>query len=425
MKVNLVLWEDVLWNNFYPLSLTKPVFELRAGVFTFRERAEQFFPDAILSAICREEMQELMVENGIIVNANALDSSLPTCLLCGRTFFDYRSIKYIKTARTPTVFVSESIPVALFFPPGDDRWKEFFGQTFDKDMYRSLFASFDAVEITAVNISLIWELIVNNSSFIEEDFSTFFRRKVFQYTGESNIVMRNNDSIYTGTDVVIDPFAVLNACNGPIVIGDSVHIGSGAVINGPVVIGAGTKIMPYARIREGTTIGPQCRIGGEVEGSIFCGYSNKYHDGFIGHSYIGEWVNLGALATNSDLKNNYSEIRVAMPAGPYRTGYNKIGTFIGDHTKLGIGTLIPSGSTIGVSVNFYGGGTMQKYTPSFIWGSFADGFTHYNIDKAIETAEIVMQRRKKNLSNAQRKLLRRIFGVFTEDRTHFIYGLTK
>ncbi len=425
MNGNLVIWEDVLWNNFYPLSLTKPVFELRAGFFTFRERAQRFFPNTVLAAICRDEMKPIAAEMGIITDGNSLSASVPTYLLCGRTFFDARSVKHIKSARTPTVFVSEGIPVALYFPPGNERWRMLFGQMFDRELYRDLFESFDAVEITAVNINLIWELVVNNEKFIDEDFSTFFRRDVVPFTGDSRAVIYRDDHIYFGSNTTVDAYAILDAREGPIIVGKGAHIRSGAIIIGPAVVGEGTQVMPYARIREGTTIGPHCRVGGEVEASIFSGYSNKYHDGFIGHSYVGRWVNLGALTTNSDLKNNYSEVKVAMPEGPYLTGYNKIGAFIGDHAKLGIGTLIPTGSTIGVCVNFYGGGSMPKYTPSFIWGSYRDGFTHYNIEKAIETAKIVMARRDVEFTPAQDQIMRRIHGIYTEERTQFIYQMNK
>ena len=421
MRVNLIMWEDILWNNFYPLTLTRPVFDLRVGFYTFRERAKRYFPDSVDAAICRDEMFDLMQEQGIIVDADQLSPSIPTILMCGRTYFDIRSMKYIKSARTPTVFVSENIPIALFFPAGDDRWRKFFGRTFDAKLYRKLFESFDAVEITAVNLNLIWELMVNNPDFIEGDFNTFFRRNVIKFTSEPRAVLYNPDDIYVGQSVKIDAYAVLDAREGPIIIGKNSHIHSGAVIIGPVALGEGTIVMPYARIREGTTTGPQCRLGGEVEATIFNGYSNKYHDGFIGHSYIGEWVNFGALTTNSDLKNNYSPIKVAMPEGPYLTGYNKVGIFVGDHTKFGIGTLISSGSTVGVGVNFYGGGTMPKYTPSFIWGSFQDGFTHYDLDKALETANIVMKRRNKELTKAQNAILRKIHSFFADDRTNFIF----
>ncbi len=421
MRINLIIWEDILWNNFYPLTLTHPVFDLRVGYYTFRERAKKYFPDAIEAAICRDEMREVVQEQGVIVDVDQISPSIPTILLCGRTYFDARSIKYIKSVKTPTVFVSESIPVALYFPAGDDRWRKFFGRTFDRELYRNLFKSFDAVEITAINLNLIWELMVNNPRFIEKDFDIFFRRNVVSFTSESRAVLHNQDNIYIGAEAKIEAFVVLDAREGPIIIGENAHIHSGAVIMGPVVIGEETQVMPYSRIREGTTAGPQCRIGGEVEASIFNGYSNKYHEGFIGHSFIGEWVNFGALTTNSDLKNNYSQIKVAMPDGPYLTGYNKVGIFVGDHSKFGIGTLVSSGSTIGVGVNFYGGGTIPKYTPSFIWGSFSDGFTHYNIDKALETANVVMKRREKKFTKAQNKLLRRLHGLFADDRTNFIY----
>jgi len=420
MRANIILWENVLWKNFYPFSLTRPVFDLRVGAFTFRERALQFFPKSNISCICRDEMKGLMIAEAVDTTGNIIDLSLPTIFLSGRTFFDKRAIGYITGAKSPTVFISEGVPVALFLPPRDERWRQYFGEIFSENTYALMLKSFDAIDISVVSVAMVWELIVNNSKLIEEDFELFYKRDVGAFNAEPRAVLYEPEHISIDEDARIDAFVTLDARKGPIIIEQNAHIHSGAVINGPAVIGKKAEIMQFARIREGTTIGPMCRIGGEVEESIFIGNSNKYHDGFVGHSCIGEWVNLGALTTNSDLKNNYGEVRVSMPDGQARTGYNKIGTFIGDHAKLGIGTLIPSGSTIGVAANFYGGGMMQKYTPSFIWGSIEDGFTHYDVEKAISTAQIVMERRDRKFLHAHNTLLHRVYELTMDDRSNFI-----
>ncbi|MCD6594093.1 hypothetical protein J7L68_00230 [bacterium] len=419
-NLNLVIWADNSSDNFYPLASTHPVFELRAGAFSFIERAKAFFPQSNLFAICHEKFEQSMDKRGICSDISKIDSRLPTLFLNGQVFLTKRAIGNIVRAKNPTVFVAQNIPVALYLPAGNNTGMEYFTSPPDEFAYRRIMSIYEAVELDVPILDSLWEIVAQNEKFIGEDFRTFYKRQVVQYTGESHISIRNANDVFVGPDVKIDDFSVLDGSDGPIIIGRGVHIRSGAVIYGPAVIGAESLIMPYSRIRSETTIGPMCRVGGEIEASIILGYSNKYHDGFLGHSYIGEWVNFGALSTNSDLKNNYHEIRVAMPNGEVSTGSNKVGIFVGDHTKFGIGTLLTSGATIGVSANLYGGGMFPKYVPPFIWGSNSDGFVHYKIDKAIETARIVMERRGVEITDAYEKLLKGIFGYFSEDRTAFI-----
>jgi UDP-N-acetylglucosamine diphosphorylase/glucosamine-1-phosphate N-acetyltransferase len=170
------------------------------------------------------------------------------------------------------------------------------------------------------------------------------------------------------------------------------------------------------KIREGTGIGPVCRIGGELEKSIFLGYSNKYHEGFLGHSYVGEWVNLGALTTNSDLKNNYGSIKVMVDGSLIDTGLAKVGAFLGDHVKTGIGTLLNTGISIGFSSNLFGGGMInQRQIPAFFWGS-TETEEEYKLDKAIQTAQAVMKRRKTELSQEEADLFKKIFQLTEKER---------
>ncbi len=419
-SLNVVLWEDHLWKNFFPISLTHPVFELRSGIFSALERAKAFFPKAKFFAVCREEIAPLVEEMGIPASLEDIDGEIPTLFINGRAFLDRRTVSTIIKTRSTTIFISAGVPVALISQPGDNRWRQFFQGPLSSQIYTDLMATFEPVEVDTPVFNYLWEIIAQNGELIERDFMTFFHRRGVGYPGGKNIAVYNSEYVYVGADVSVDAFAVLDAREGPVVISRGTKIGAGAVITGPAVVGPEGVIMPYARLREETTIGPVCRVGGEVEASIILGYSNKYHDGFLGHSYVGEWVNFGALTTNSDLKNNYSNIRVEFPWGIVDTGLNKVGIFVGDHTKFGIGTLLNSGSVIGTNSNLYGGGLFPKYVPPFIWGSVKDGFTHYQIEKAIKTASTVMTRRKKTISDAQIKILKRIFALYSDDRTAFI-----
>jgi UDP-N-acetylglucosamine diphosphorylase/glucosamine-1-phosphate N-acetyltransferase len=181
------------------------------------------------------------------------------------------------------------------------------------------------------------------------------------------------------------------------------------LIQGPAFIGPHSRIVT-GRIREFTTIGPYCRVGGEVECCIFQGYSNKYHDGFTGHSYFGEWVNIGALTTTSDLKNTYGTIRVDLAGEQLDTGLTKLGSIVGDHVKLGIGVLLNSGTTIGTGCNLFGGGMLPKVIPCFIWGGNGE-YQEYDFERMLGTAQIAMSRRQVEQTDAHTDLLRYVFEV--------------
>jgi UDP-N-acetylglucosamine diphosphorylase/glucosamine-1-phosphate N-acetyltransferase len=219
--------------------------------------------------------------------------------------------------------------------------------------------------------------------------------------------LREEKQIHFEEGCYVAPRAALDATEGHIFIEKGVTIESGAVIMGPAVIRSGTVIRANARVHEGTTIGPTCKIGGEVETSIFQGYANKQHDGFVGHSFIGEWCNLGAGTTTSDLKNDYANVRVTIEGETIESKSLFVGTFMGDHTKTAIGTLLNTGTMIGVSSNVFGYGFQPKWIPNFSWGG-AQGIEKYETDKAIDVAKKVMGRRSMTLSPADEAMLREL-----------------
>ncbi len=228
--------------------------------------------------------------------------------------------------------------------------------------------------------SFSYDMMAENGVFIRDD--------IRETKGDEKLIVDKS--------AVIEDFVYLDTKNGPIFIDKEAKIHAGSRIEGPCYIGKKTKIFT-AKIRKNTSIFTDCRIGGEVEQSIFYPYSNKYHEGFVGHSIFGSFTNLGALTTTSDLKNNYGNIRIFLQGKAVDTDIMKLGTLCGDHTKLGIGTLINSGTVIGFSSNLFGGGFFKKEYPSFYWGR-ADKGTTYDIEKAIETAKISMKRRGINFS---------------------------
>jgi UDP-N-acetylglucosamine diphosphorylase/glucosamine-1-phosphate N-acetyltransferase len=210
--------------------------------------------------------------------------------------------------------------------------------------------------------------------------------------------------IHVAPGAHVKPGVVLDPENGPIFVDRDARIEPNAVIQGPCYIGPGSIIRPATVIREGTSIGPACRIGGEISASIIHGYTNKQHDGFLGHSYVGEWINLGADTVTSNLKNTYGTIRVFLNGVGVETGQRFVGSIIGDHSKTGIGTILPTGCVIGIAANVFTQRPVPKFVPSFAWLT-DEGMTGYRVDKAIQIARTVMERRDLELSDAQCALL--------------------
>lgn len=250
-------------------------------------------------------------------------------------------------------------------------------------------------------INYPWDLVAANAEELQRECTEGGTHAGVLYPG---VQLVNPDAIHIAQGVRVKPGAVLDAEDGPIHIDADVLIEPNAVISGPCYIGPRSAIRPGATIREGTSIGPVCKIGGEVEGSIVHAYSNKQHDGFLGHSYLGMWVNLGADTITSDLKNTYGTIRVSLNGLPVETGQRFVGSTIGDHSKTGIGTILPTGCVIGVAANVFTSSSVPKFVPSFAWLTDT-GLAEYRVDKAVEIARTVMARRKVNLSEEEAALL--------------------
>jgi UDP-N-acetylglucosamine diphosphorylase/glucosamine-1-phosphate N-acetyltransferase len=222
--------------------------------------------------------------------------------------------------------------------------------------------------------------------------------------------------IYIGEGARVSPGVVLDAEEGPIYIGKQARVFPQATIIGPVSVGEKSWIKVGAQIYEHTSIGPLSKVGGEVEGTIIHGYSNKQHGGFLGHAYVGAWVNLGADTNNSDLKNNYGNVRVTMGDKQIDTGMQFVGLTMGDHSKSAINSMFNTGTVVGASSNIFGSGFPPKYVPSFSWGAAGETFTTFSVDKAIEVAKRVMSRRGITLGAVEDGLFRTIFELTSDER---------
>jgi UDP-N-acetylglucosamine diphosphorylase/glucosamine-1-phosphate N-acetyltransferase len=365
--MNLIIYEDEGYVNFLPLTWTRPVYDLRCGISTLAQKIARHYPKTKVDYSCRYYLpgNKLMkFEKGLFIN--------------GRVLVDHKFAKEVSLKGSDQVFVSGDEIVAI----------------------RAVSGGFEEVrrkakikKIRAKIVNHPWDLIRENGEQILQD-ANYLNKKRGRAKIDKFVVMHDKKMIFMEEGVEIGANSVIDAREGPI------------------FIGKGTIVRPLSYLKGPLSIGPVCRVGGEVGESIFHGYVNKQHYGFIGHSYVGEWVNLGAGTTNSDLKNNYGPVKVVMGGKTIDTNEKFVGCFIGDHAKTGIGTMITTGATIGVSANVFGLGVTPKFIPSFNWGIKST----YNIQKAIEVAETVMRRRGVKLSDAGANLLRQVFKLTGQER---------
>jgi UDP-N-acetylglucosamine diphosphorylase/glucosamine-1-phosphate N-acetyltransferase len=257
-------------------------------------------------------------------------------------------------------------------------------------------------------IRYLWDLVHLNGDQIKTDAHILFAEQAEGEVPGVAIIGPACDLHIAGT-AQIDPMVVVDTSRGPVIIDREAVVAAFSRLEGPCYIGPRAHVLG-AKIRSGTTIGPQCRVGGEVEASILQGFSNKYHEGFLGHSYLGEWVNLGAGTQNSDLRNDYGEVDVVVNGAQVETGLKKVGCFIGDHTKTGLGTLLNTGTSAGIFCNLLPAGRLlPKYFPSYCswWNSTMT--PNANLPGLMQTAAAVMQRRGSLLTDMHAALFAHVF----------------
>lgn len=246
-----------------------------------------------------------------------------------------------------------------------------------------------------------WDLVDKLPDQLREDLDTVSHAQAVLPPGVHRI---GDAPVILGQRVDIEPTVLMDTRSGPIALADGVSVRGPARLTGPLYVGTDSTLLGGSV--SASFIGPACKIRGEVERCVFLGYDNKAHDGYLGNAYVGQWVNLGALTTNSDLKNNYGEIRIRTSTGEVSTGLMKVGCFLGDHVKTGIGTLINTGTVVGAGSNLFGGEMPPKYVPPFRWGTGARSEI-FRLDRFLETAERAMGRRGVELTSAMRAVLER------------------
>ncbi len=382
--MNYILFDGNVRNQLLPFTFTRPVADIRVGILTIREKWEHllgFTTTTVTEDYLSEKYPFLELEKNIFINASFLPSENLANIVKG-------------LAENQAVFFEEE-PIAFFTTEG---------QEVD-------FENFDIIPYAykdILRIEHIWDIFSKNGEAINRDFEMLTKGRKSQPIPEG-VWIKNPQNIFIEEGAKIE-FCTLNASEGPIYIGKDAEIMEGALVRGPFALCEHATLKMGAKIYTNTTVGPHSKVGGEVNNSVIFGYSNKGHDGFLGNSVLGEWCNLGADTNNSNLKNNYAEVRLwnYQTEGFARTGLQFCGLMMGDHSKCGINTMFNTGTVVGVSANIFGSGFPRNFVPSFSWGG-SGGFTTYKTDKAFEVAKVVMGRRNIEFSEMDVKILEHVF----------------
>jgi len=394
--------------NFYPLVLNRPLWELRCGMTSLGEK--------LISRIGASDVAYFVPEYMADAYRAKVDRPVnDLSVLCGDDLLlvdpRVKAESFDVSARGPNeVGLDDEGSVVYARIAKDD-----LGKLATDDIGKFVAAAKKHLPTVKCRLPMwayIWDLILANSEQITADFAAAGRSGIEGEVEQPNAIRGSKKDVYIAPGVTVHPMVVIDAENGPVYIDEDVQVHPFSRIEGPCYVGK-ESILLGAKCREGSSIGPLCRIGGEVEESIIQGHSNKYHDGFLGHAYVGEWVNLGALTTNSDLKNDYSPVSVMLDGRrPVDTGSTKVGSLIGDHAKTSIGTLFNTGSYVGaMAVIMATGKPLPKFIPSFAW--FVEGVVTkgFGKGKLYETAKVTMSRRNCEWSAADEAMWNAVFAM--------------
>jgi UDP-N-acetylglucosamine diphosphorylase/glucosamine-1-phosphate N-acetyltransferase len=424
--MNLCIYEDIECASFGPLTLLRPVFALRCGIFTLAEKLALAFPEARLYLLTRPHLEEWTRQ--LFPDAEVAEPSTEeTMFVNGRLCMTDDEVLHFMAASPQEVsYVSQGTLFAA--KVRGERVKHVVRHLREGDPDRAFEDVRVPAEVQAFLARSGADLIRWSPRQIVQDSRYLFEGGVVQGSVDAGVHLIKPEAIHVARGSRVMAGAVLNAEGGPIVIRENATVEPLAYVEGPAAVGEGAIIRAGARIRGGTSIGPVCRVGGEVAETVFQGYSNKQHDGFLGHSFVGEWVNLGANTNTSDLKNTYTPVRTFRSTREFLekkgedTGQLMLGLQIGDFTKTGISTSFTTGASVGIGCNLYGTESMPAYVPSFVWGS-PGSFQEHRIDPMVAAASRAMERREVALATELDSLLRRAHEETRSDRDLYLNSM--
>ena len=411
--MQICIFEDEKYKNFYPLTYSRPVYDLVCGIKSIKEKIIEEFPEASFILHCRKYLENIVKSYNQKCNVNGINGN--ECLFINGRVSSINGLKKLADSIGKDDVVYKNGGTVIIAKLSGQNLSRRINQL--PEIVSSNF--FDGVKEREIDIkcyNYLWEMISENGEKIKSDIEKAVKNNKYKISGKyDGVSFVEKGNIFLGKNVTIKPGVVVDATKGPVLIDGNTFIFPNAVIEGPVYIGKNSQIKSGAAINENVSIGSVCKIGGEVEDSVILSYSNKQHSGFIGHSYLGSWVNLGADTNCSDLKNNYSTVKVNLNGKSIDTGLQFLGVIIGDHSKTAINTMFNTGTVVGFSSNIFGAGFPPKYIPSFSWGGFK-GLSEYDLQKGLETARIVMKRRDVEFLPADKEVFENIFNLTADER---------
>jgi UDP-N-acetylglucosamine diphosphorylase/glucosamine-1-phosphate N-acetyltransferase len=382
--MNYILFDGTVRDALLPFTFTRPVAEIRIGILTIREKWERhlgFTTTTLTEEYLSAKYPMVELENNVMINASFLPNNSLVEMV-------------VNLQNNQAIFKGNSV-IAFYTKESQEE------------------VDFDAYEIIeyledCLTVENTWDIFSKNDVALREDFKLITEYRTSESIPKSvNVIAPENIFVEEGAKL---EFVTLNASTGPIYIGKNSEIMEGSVIRGPFALCESGKVKLATKVYGATTVGPHSVIGGEVNNSVLFGYSNKGHDGFLGNSVLGEWCNIGADSNNSNLKNNYEEVKLWSyeTENFAKTGLQFCGLMMGDHSKCGINTMFNTGTVVGVSVNIFGAGFPRNFVPSYSWGG-ASGFSTYLTSKAFQTAKIVMARRNVEFTEDDATILEHVF----------------
>lgn len=381
--MNYILFDGDVREALLPFTFTRPVADIRIGILTIREKWETYLrytTTTLTEEYLSAKFPMVEVENNVMINASYLPN---------------RELVDLILDLEPMQAVVYQEDIIAFYTQETQEEVDFNDYTLI------------SYEGELVQVANKWDIFQKNDEALRADFALVTEDRISEPIPENvNVIAPENVFIEEGAKLA---FVTLNASTGPIYIGKDTEIMEGSIIRGPFALCEGAQVKLGTKIYGATTVGPECRVGGEVNNSVMFGYSNKGHDGFLGNSVLGEWCNLGADTNNSNLKNNYAPVKLwNYETGDYEnTGLQFCGLMMGDHSKSGINTMFNTGTVVGVSCSIFGGGFPKTFLPNFTWGG-VESTDHYKVDKAIETMKIVMARRHIEFTPIDEEIIRQI-----------------
>jgi UDP-N-acetylglucosamine diphosphorylase/glucosamine-1-phosphate N-acetyltransferase len=394
--MNVILFDDRLTDNLLPLTFTRPAADIRVGILKISEKWSIRLKQTVsfqTRSYLQSKYKAVITDDNLFINGTLLP--------------DNDTIQLIEKLNMNEVLAKGETILAARLQ------KVNFDELLTEDFKGLKITEFP---LTARKINFPWDIFRLNGEEIENDFALITKgRKSAQPNKNVGVIASENIFIEDGARL---EFVTLNASSGPIYIGKDTEIMEGTHIRGPFAILDHSQVKMGAKIYGPTTIGPHCKIGGELNNVVVFGFSNKSHEGFLGNSVIGEWCNIGADSNSSNLKNNYADVKVwNYPKGKFvGTGLQFCGLIMGDHSKCGINTMFNTGTVVGVNCNIFGDGFPRTFIPDFSWGG-PHGFTVFETGKAFEIAEKVMERRGMELTETDREILNEIFNQTTRFRS--------